>query len=254
MYGGTPCGPQLARSSSQQQAPYRTCSESEGLDRYWLYGPGNSAYASSSRDQQKAVLPPPPPPLHYCGSDGTKTASRYRQYLRPSAASWLKRRKQLRRLAQKQQKKGSRKNSAPNSRSSSCIRNGSHTENDSDSDTDITNNDSDSDSEESDGDFVGPLAAASLAGCRRHSSDSDSDLNDGGEELADADPMAEWERLDPSESEDYNCVPLEWTAEIVAGDLRKMRHDKISIRRQGNNYGESFFHIFFFINLHRIKI
>lgn len=82
-----------------QYHPHRTQSASEGLNQFWLYGPGNSAYASRGDTGSKPIglLPPPPPPK----IPEEPLAWNYTQFMRTNTGVWLKKYDQQRRARQR---------------------------------------------------------------------------------------------------------------------------------------------------------
>lgn len=245
---------------SQQQHPHRAWSESDGLDRCgggsdWLYGTTScGGFVQQSQNQkqkhrQHPVLMPPPPVPYYCAVEAA--AAGFIQYVRKSPSGWWMRKRnrrrrkriQIKKQRDKRQKKKKtlsrhRSTSAGSSRNSHCTSTtddgGDDDGGDDDGGVGIHNSgtgsgsnsdgagDSNSDDQEcSDGEFIGALAAAAAIG---HDPEREWMFRGSA-----GDPIAHWDQYD-SDSDSFNAdaraaadndIILEWTTEILAGDIRR---------------------------------
>lgn len=224
--------PEEEYADRAERRPHRAWSESDGLDRC---GGGGV----QQRQRQKAVPPvlmPPPPVPYYCAAEAA--ASGFAQFVHKSPADWWSRAKDRSRRIRKERQRGGGKSAATvrRRRSASAGGNGRWYDDDgcggggdgvgngdgsgSDSAGDVG---SDSDDQDSDGEFIGALAAAAAVG---HDPDREWTGSAGG------DPTADWEQWGSSSASGsdgdadlansaHRRQAIEWTAEIVATDLRR---------------------------------
>lgn len=204
--------------SQKMKHPHRAWSESDGLDKY------GGGLVQQIRNQQKPQLLPPPPVPYYCDAEAAESG--FVQYVHKSPGGWWIRTKNKRRRIRCKNMKRNQSGKTNTTvidrrRSSSAGANGYNITDDensegSDSGSNSDHGESNSDEQDSDGEFIGALAAAAAFG-----QDPEREWLQRGSA---GDPVADWDRYDydsdsSTEPDDDNMI--EWTAEIVATDIRR---------------------------------
>lgn len=202
--------------SQKMQHPHRAWSESDGLDKY------GGGLVQQIRNQQKPQLLPPPPVPYYCDAEAAESG--FVQYVHKSPGDWWIRTKNKRRRIRCKNMKRKQSGKTDTTvidrrRSSSAGANGCNITDDensegSDSGSNSDHEESNSDEQDSDGEFIGALAAAAAFG-----QDPEREwLRNAG------DPVAYWDRCNydsDSSTEPVDDNMMEWTAEIMATDIRR---------------------------------
>jgi len=203
--------------AGRMQHPHRAWSESDGLDQC------GGGLVQQNRNQHRLQLLPPPPVPYYCATEAA--ISGFVQYVHKSPYGWWtrtknkRRRRRYRNIKRKQSDKTIA--NVDRRRSSSAGGNGCTITDDENSDGSGSGSNSDhgesnSDEQDSDGEFIGALAAAAAFG-----QDPDREWSQRGNA---GDPIADWDRYDcesDSSAEPDDNDMVEWTAEIMATDIRR---------------------------------